>query len=87
VWCSTHCPRPARRSSGPHAVRPTIETIYGHELDDPSAIGVVRGIYEFDEGACRGTRTRKHFSAMGGWISSTLVKLGDLKFSTATAST
>jgi hypothetical protein len=62
---------------------PTIETIYGHELDDPEyAIEVsYEGIYEFDEETLAdGTSLDKHFSAMGGWISSTLVKLGDLKF-------
>jgi hypothetical protein len=62
---------------------PTIETIYGHELDDPEfAIEVsYEGIYEFDEETLAdGTSLDKHFSAMGGWISSTLVKLGDLRF-------
>ena len=62
---------------------PTIESIYGQELDDPEfAIEVsYEGIYEFDDEALAdGTSLDKHFSAMGGWISSTLVKLGDLKF-------
>jgi hypothetical protein len=62
---------------------PTIETIYMHELDDPEyAIEVsYEGIYEFDEETLAdGTSLDKHFSAMGGWISSTLVKLGDLRF-------
>jgi hypothetical protein len=62
---------------------PTVETIYGPELDDPEYAAEVsyEGIYEFDEEALAdGTSLDKHFSAMGGWISSTLVKLGDLRF-------
>jgi hypothetical protein len=62
---------------------PTIETIYGTDLDEPEyAVEVsYEGVYEFDEEALAdGTSLDKHFSAMGGWISSTLVRLGDLKF-------
>jgi len=62
---------------------PTIETIYDTTLDDPEyAIEVsYEGIYEFDEEALAdGTSLDKHFAAMGGWISSTLVRLGDLRY-------
>ncbi len=39
------------------------------------------GSYELDEAALAdGSILDDHFSAMGGWISSTLVKLGDLNF-------
>ena len=39
------------------------------------------GTYELEEeGLSDGTALDKDFSAMGGWISSTLVRLGDLKF-------
>ena len=61
----------------------TIETIYGDVLDDPEyAIEVsYDGHYEFDEEALAdGASLDKHFAAMGGWISSTLVRLGDLKY-------
>ena len=43
--------------------------------------GVVRGRYELDEATLKdGSTLDDHFSAMGGWIASTLVRLGDLKF-------
>jgi hypothetical protein len=60
---------------------PTVELIHGETLDDVEyAIEVsYEGQYEIDEEALEdGTTLDKHFSAMGGWISSTLVKLGDL---------
>jgi hypothetical protein len=38
------------------------------------------GSYELDEATLEdGTILDDHLSAMGGWIASTLVKLGDLK--------
>ncbi len=61
----------------------TVETIYGDTLDDPEyAIEVsYDGHYEFDEESLAdGTSLDKHFASMGGWISSTLVRLGDLKY-------
>jgi hypothetical protein len=61
----------------------TVETIYGDSLEDPEyAIEVsYDGHYDFDEEALAdGTSLDKHFAAMGGWISSTLVRLGDLKY-------
>jgi len=62
---------------------PTVESIYDADLADPEyAIEVsYEGSYDFDEEALAdGTSLDKTFAAMGGWISSTLVKLGDLRF-------
>ncbi|MCU0269853.1 MAG: hypothetical protein MUF83_14575 [Acidimicrobiales bacterium] len=60
---------------------PTVETLYGGDLDDPEhAIEVsYDGSYELDEGCLEdGAILDDHFGSMGGWISSTLVKMGDL---------
>jgi hypothetical protein len=62
---------------------PTIETVYGGDLDNPEfAIEVsYEGSYELDEATLAdGSVLDDHFGAMGGWIASTLVRLGDLKF-------
>lgn len=62
---------------------PTVETSYAEDLDQPShAIEVsYEGSYELDENSLEdGSILDTHFGAMGGWISSTLVRLGDLKF-------
>lgn len=62
---------------------PTIETSYRDDHDHPShAIEVsYEGSYELDETSLEdGSILDTHFGAMGGWISSTLVRLGDLKF-------
>ena len=62
---------------------PTVETVYGHDLSEPShAIEVsYEGSYELDEKTLEdGSILDTHFSAMGGWIASTLVRLGDLRF-------
>jgi len=61
---------------------PTLETIYGRDLDDAEfAIEVsYEGSYELDEDTLAdGSTLDKHFAAMGGWIASTLVRLGDLQ--------
>jgi hypothetical protein len=61
----------------------TVETVYGQDLADPShAIEVsYEGSYELDETTLEdGGILDTHFGAMGGWISATLVRLGDLKF-------
>jgi hypothetical protein len=61
----------------------TLETIFtGDDTDPEYAIEVsYEGTYELEEeGLSDGTALDKDFSAMGGWISSTLVRLGDLKF-------
>ena len=60
---------------------PTVETIYATTLDRPDyAIEVsYEGSYEVDEDTLAdGTRLDDNVSAMGGWISSILVKVGDL---------
>ena len=62
---------------------PTIETVYDADLEDVEyAIEVsYEGTYELDEATLTdGSMLDEHFSAMGGWIASTLVRLGDLKF-------
>lgn len=60
---------------------PTVEIIYGQDLDDPEyAIEVAyEGAYDVDEDTLAdGATLDDHFSAMGGWITSTLVRMGDL---------
>jgi hypothetical protein len=62
---------------------PTVETVYPRALDNPEyAVEVsYEGSYEFDEKTLQdGSTLDDHFSAMGGWISSTLVRVGDLAF-------
>ena len=57
--------------------------IQATETDPEYAIEVsYEGSYELDEAVLAdGSELDRHFSAMGGWIASTLVSLGDLKFS------
>jgi hypothetical protein len=63
---------------------PTIETLYSTAelIDAEYAIEVsYEGTYELDEATLAdGSILDDHFGAMGGWISSTLVKVGDLHF-------
>lgn len=62
---------------------PTIETVYDDDLEDVEyAIEVsYEGTYELDEATLTdGSLLDQHFAAMGGWIASTLVRLGDLAF-------
>ncbi|HEX9993846.1 MAG TPA: hypothetical protein VGB14_13035 [Acidimicrobiales bacterium] len=62
---------------------PTIEEVYGHDLTSGEyALEVsYEGSYELDEDTLAdGSILDDHFSSMGGWIASTLVRLGDLKF-------
>ncbi len=62
---------------------PTVETIHDSSLADAEwAIQVsYEGSYELDEDVLAdGSRLDQHFSSMGGWIASTLVRLGDLTF-------
>lgn len=62
---------------------PTVETIHDHELEAVEyAIEVsYDGSYDLDEGVLAdGSKLDEHFSSMGGWIASTLVRLGDLTF-------
>jgi hypothetical protein len=61
---------------------PTLEATYGTDLDEVEhAIEVsYEGFYELDEPTLAdGSVLDEHFSAMGGWISSVLVRLGDLR--------
>jgi hypothetical protein len=61
---------------------PTSETAYADDLSEAEyAIEVsYEGSYELDEATLKdGSTLDDHFSAMGGWIASTLVRLGDLK--------
>jgi hypothetical protein len=62
---------------------PTVETAYPSDLSDPEyAIEVsYEGSYEVEEATLAdGTQLDDHLSAMGGWISSVLVRVGDLKW-------
>ena len=61
---------------------PTVESSYGIRTEDVEhAIEVsYEGAYELDEPRLAdGSMLDDHFNALGGWISSTLVRLGDLK--------
>ena len=63
---------------------PTLETLFDNDdlADHEFAIEVsYEGSYELDEATLAdGSILDDHFSAMGGWISATLVRVGDLKF-------
>jgi hypothetical protein len=62
---------------------PTIETLFLGTLDEAEyAIEVsYEGSYEFDEATLKdGSILDDHFSAMGGWIASLLVRVGDLTY-------
>ena len=83
--CSPRCRDRARRSASARLERfgPTVETLYREPLEDPSVRhrGVAtRARYELtEEPLADGSILDDHFCAMGGWIASTLVRLGDLK--------
>lgn len=60
---------------------PTVETVYDGDLEIVShAVEITySGTYELDEKTLEdGSALDEHFSSMGGWITSTLVRLGDL---------
>jgi hypothetical protein len=62
---------------------PTVEAVSNDDLSETEhAIEVsYEGSYELDEATLAdGSILDDHFSSMGGWISSTLVRLGDLNF-------
>ena len=62
---------------------PTVETVYGSDLEHPTyALEVsYEGTYEFADDVLEdGAIIDEHFSALGGWIASLLVKLGDVPF-------
>jgi hypothetical protein len=61
---------------------PTVETNYDNDLEplDYALEVSYEGSYELDEDTLAdGSILDDHFSSMGGWIASTLVRLGDLK--------
>jgi hypothetical protein len=61
---------------------PTLESTFSTDLDEVEhAIEVsYEGFYELDESTLAdGSVLDEHFSAMGGWIASVLVRIGDLK--------
>ena len=61
---------------------PTVEAVHTPDLSETEhAIEVsYEGRYELDEATLAdGTVLDDHFSSMGGWISSTLVRVGDLE--------
>ncbi|CAN5713947.1 MAG: hypothetical protein ACR2JF_07565 [Iamia sp.] len=61
---------------------PTVETVYDDELEpEEYAIEVsYEGSYDVEEEVLAdGSVLDSHFAAMGGWIASTLVRLGDVK--------
>jgi hypothetical protein len=66
-----------------HRSGPTVEAVSNEDLTETEhAIEVsYEGSYELDEATLAdGSILDDHFSSMGGWISSTLVRLGDLDF-------
>ncbi len=66
-----------------HRSGPTVEAVSNEDLTETEhAIEIsYEGSYELDEATLAdGTTLDDHFGAMGGWISSTLVRLGDLNF-------
>ncbi|MBQ90981.1 MAG: hypothetical protein CL441_06105 [Acidimicrobiaceae bacterium] len=72
---------PTIGADGLEATGPTVETIYEQGLDDPDwAIEFsYEGVYELDDAALEdGAVLDEHFGGLGGWISGTLVRLGDL---------
>jgi len=77
---------PESPSIGPERLTrsgPTVEAVSNPDLTETEhAIEVsYEGSYELDEATLAdGSVLDDHFSSMGGWISSTLVRLGDLNF-------
>ena len=62
----------------------TIEQVYGHDLTNGEFAFEVsyEGIVPLEEEALKdGSILDERFGGMGGWVASTLVKLGDLKLS------
>ncbi len=68
---------------------PTVETVYDSDLNVVShAVEITyTGAYELDEKTLEdGSALDEHFGSIGGWITSTLVRLGDLPLSFEPAS-
>jgi hypothetical protein len=71
--------------AGDHLRRggPTVETLFEDDLDNPSyALEITYGgSYEFSDDVLEdGALIDEHFNALGGWIASLLVRLGDVAF-------
>ena len=67
-----------------HREGPTTEALHDSDLTNTewSVEVSYEGVYELDESTLAdGSVLDDHFGAMGGWVASTLVKLGDLTFS------
>ncbi len=61
----------------------TLETVFDEDFENPEyALEIsYEGTYELDEASLTdGSVLDRHFAAMGGWIASTLVLLGDQRF-------
>ena len=74
---------PSIGSEGLTRSGPTVEAVSNEDLTETvHAIEVsYEGSYELDEATLAdGSILDDHFSSMGGWVSSTLVRLGDLDF-------
>ena len=83
--------RRAPRSSPPigkeslERAAPTVEIAYKDDPTDPTEYAVeitYEGLYELAEETLADGSSQlldEHFGALGGWIASTLVRLGDLK--------
>ena len=62
-----------------------VEALYAEDLDDTDATEYAidvsyEGAYELDEaGLSDGAELDQHFTALGGWIASMLVRIGDLE--------
>ena len=90
--CTRRCPRRARRSatsgsSGPGSRSRSVTPIPPTRAEGDDAEYAVEityeGLYELaEETLADGASTLldEHFGALGGWIASTLVRLGDLQF-------
>ena len=60
---------------------PTVEESYGHDITKGQVAVEVpyEGTYCVDKALADGDLLEEHFGAMGSWVCSTLVRLGDLK--------
>ena len=83
--CSPSCPSRAPRSApsvSTARARPSRPATLSTLEEIEYAVEVsYEGTYELEEAMLQdGSKLDEHFGAMGGWIASTLVRLGDLKF-------
>ncbi len=82
VLASLPSPSPAIGSEHLERSGPTVETAYPEDLTEEPEYAVevsYEGSYELDERCLEdGSILDEHFGSMGGWISATLVRVGDL---------